>query len=245
VNPDDRLLSPPPPGAVWTVIERVGSPRELHAAAAAPAGRLMAVAMPTSGAVVLGSTQPASDFDPARCAAAGLDLVRRRSGGGAVLVQPSAQVWVDFYVPAADPLFCADISRSFAWVGELWASAVLATIEPPAQVAVATAIDCRGGEWARRLCFCGLARGEVTLAGKKVVGLCQRRDRAGAWFHTMAMTAGDVTTAAALLAGDEARLRAASAALRSSATVLPVTTTLSDVVETLCDGLAALGGVSG
>ena len=245
MRPDARLLAPSSPGLLWTVVERAGLPWELHGAGETPDGRLMVVCSPTSGAVVLGSTQAASDFDAAKCASAGLDLVRRRSGGGAVLVRPGAQVWVDFYLPASDPLFCTDVSRSFVWLGELWAMTVRAARGVSAPVAVATAADCRGGEWARRLCFCGLARGEVTLGGKKVVGLCQRRDRAGAWFHTMALTSLDAATAAAaVLAGDEGTLLAATTTLQSSAVALPNATTASGVLAALRDGLEVLGGLA-
>ena len=41
--------------------------------------------------------------------------------------------------------------------------------------------------WSWALCFAGVGAGEVTLLGHKVVGISQRRDRFGAWFHSMAM----------------------------------------------------------
>ncbi len=39
-------------------------------------------------------------------------------------MRPGDQVWVDFYLPATDPLFRVDVSRSFLWLGELWAAAI-------------------------------------------------------------------------------------------------------------------------
>ena len=48
--------------------------------------------MEASGpAVVLGSTQPEATVDAGAAAAAGLDVVRRRSGGGAVLALTPAE----------------------------------------------------------------------------------------------------------------------------------------------------------
>jgi lipoate-protein ligase A len=190
---------------------------------------------------VLGSTQPESDFEPDRCASAGLDLVRRRSGGGAVLVQPGAQVWADFYLPAADPLFCTDISASFIWLGELWAAAVRATTGASTTVEVASSSSDAGG-WARRLCFCGITRGEVTLSGKKAVGLCQRRDRAGAWFHTMALTSLDAAATADLVAGSAQDRRDAAARLESSAVALPGDGIASALVAALLGHLGELDG---
>ncbi len=49
-----------------------------------------------------------------------MDIVQRRSGGGAVLVRPGAQIWLDLYVARDDPLFQEDVTLSFQFVGEIW-----------------------------------------------------------------------------------------------------------------------------
>lgn len=138
----------------------------------------------TSPAVVLGSTQP----DSAVRASAGIDVVRRRSGGGAVLVEPGGVVWVDVLVPAGDPLWQPDVGRAFAWLGRAWATAL-------AHVGVAGAEvydgPLRQTAWSRAVCFAGLGPGEVTVDGAKVVGLCQRRTRAGALFQCAALLRWD------------------------------------------------------
>ena len=41
----------------------------------------------------------------------GIELARRRSGGGAVLLGADDHVWVDLVVPADDPLAEDDVSR--------------------------------------------------------------------------------------------------------------------------------------
>ena len=43
-------------------------------------------------------------LDARRLEAEGLELVRRRSGGGAVLVAPGCQVWIDLFLPSGDAL---------------------------------------------------------------------------------------------------------------------------------------------
>ena len=74
---------------------------------------------------MIGSAQPASDFDAERLAAAGIELVRRRSGGGAVLVAPGSQVWLDVFVPNGDVLGASpDVGRSFHWLGDVFAAAI-------------------------------------------------------------------------------------------------------------------------
>ena len=132
----------------------------------------------TDSAVVLGSTQPGSAVVP------GVNAVRRRSGGGAVLVEPGGLVWVDVLVPAGDPLWEADVGRAFAWLGRTWAAAL-------ADVGVAGAGAYDGPlvatPWSPLVCFAGMGPGEVTVEGVKVVGLCQRRTRAGALFQCAAL----------------------------------------------------------
>ena len=82
---------------------------------------------------MLGSTQREDVVDRAALAAAGVDLVRRRSGGGAVLVEPERTVWIDVDVPVGDPLWSADVGRSFGWLGRTWAAA-LGALGLPAEV---------------------------------------------------------------------------------------------------------------
>lgn len=128
----------------------------------------------TSPAVVLGSTQPDSVMAP------GVGAVRRRSGGGAVLVEPGGLVWVDVLLPAGDPLWATDVGRAFAWLGEAWVGALGSV-----GVAGASAYDgpLLANGWSSLVCFAGLGPGEVTVDGAKVVGMCQRRNRTGALFQ--------------------------------------------------------------
>jgi lipoate-protein ligase A len=127
-------------------------------------------------ALVLGSTQPPDVVDGEIAAAARIDVTRRRTGGGAVFVAPGDVTWVDVFVPAGDPLWTDDVTRSFWWLGEVWAEALEALGTDRATVHRGPAI--RDG-WSELLCFAGVGSGEVLLGGRKVVGLAQRRTRAG------------------------------------------------------------------
>lgn len=172
--------------APFALAERTGDPAELVVAPPTPASRHALLVRPTRRAVVLGSAQPDLAADAAACAAAGIDVVRRRSGGGAVLVGPGEQVWLDAFVPAGDPLSVADVSRAAWWLGEVWVAALERAGIPGARVHRGAMVP---GAHGRAACFAGLGPGEVTVEGRKLVGISQRRDRHGAWLFTMALTA--------------------------------------------------------
>ncbi len=187
------------------------------------ASRPMAVVCePTSAAVVLGSMQGESDIDAERCADAGLEVLRRRSGGGAVIVRPGAQVWIDVFVPRGDPRFVDDVLASFGFLGEAWRAAVASVMDGGrstlAVVASGAAVATR---WSPTLCFAGLGAGEVTVDGRKVVGISQRRDRSGAWFHSMAMLEFDPSELPGLLRLREAEKLEAARSLAATATAVP------------------------
>jgi lipoate-protein ligase A len=153
--------------------------------------RAVTVCRVDAPALVLGSTQP--DI-PRR----GVDVVRRRSGGGAVLVTPGDPVWVDVVVPAGDPLWTDDVNRAFHWLGAAWTRA-LRMLDVDAHwhdgPLVRTALS-------DSVCFAGLGPGEVTVDGRKVVGLAQRRTRDLALFQCAALLTWDPDPLADLLALD-------------------------------------------
>ena len=111
----------------------------------------------TRPALVLGSTQPDAVVDHEAAAARGVDVVRRRSGGGAVLVEPGGVVWVDVVIPPDDALWDEDVGRAAHWVGDAWAAAL-------ASAGVDGAAVHRGGlvttAWSRLVCFAGVGAGE-------------------------------------------------------------------------------------
>jgi lipoate-protein ligase A len=151
---------------------------------------------------VIGSGQAASDFDRDRLSSAGIDLVRRHSGGGAVLVAPGLQVWLDVFVPSGDLLWSPDIRTSFYWLGELYAAALASVVVSAApSVIEVNRGPSRRTAWSKVLCYAGLGAGEVTVAGRKVVGMSQRRDHAGAWIHSMALLSDRPASLAEMLSG--------------------------------------------
>lgn len=174
----------------------------------ATSGRKMRIFEPTAPAIVLGSTQREDIVDAQVVAARGLDVARRRSGGGAVLVDTSV-VWIDFAIARDDPLWDDDIARSMQWLGQLW-SAALVRVGIDADVHKGPAIV---PPVARAICFCGIGHGEVVVDGRKAIGISQRRTRDGARFQTMLHTRRDDTLIDALRLADhdDARLHYANA----------------------------------
>jgi lipoate-protein ligase A len=166
-------------------------------------------------AVILGSTQSESEVDAGAAARAGVHVARRASGGGAVLVDPEAVLWIDLIITAGDPLWDTDVGLATWWVGEAWAAAVEQIGAGPAEV-------WRGAlqrsAWSRRVCFAGLGPGEVAVGAQKVVGISQRRTRQAALFQTAALLSWEPAALLALLAGDEAARPGAATELGRRAT---------------------------
>ncbi len=138
--------------------------------------------------LVLGSTQDESILLAEEARAAGYEISTRRSGGGLVLVSPTTSCWIDILVPTNHDKWEHDISLAFHWVGELWAQALQELGIHDCQVHRGPLLNREHG---RVLCFAGLGPGEVTLGGRKVVGLSQRRVRAGARFQGLLVGSWD------------------------------------------------------
>jgi lipoate-protein ligase A len=203
----------------WWVDDRRDEAAALHAAwpriVDRPEQRAVAVCRVSAPAVVLGSTQSERVVDRARAAAAGVPVVKRRSGGGAVLVVPGDPVWVDVYIPRHDPLWRPEVDRSFDWLGDAW-------VEALGRAGLTGLRAHRQGyrsctRWSSLVCFGGIGTGEVvTDDGRKVVGLAQRRTRLGAWFHGACVLRWDPARLVDLLDLDDVERQAATNGLRSA-----------------------------
>lgn len=174
-------MTPDQVAGCWSVERHQGSAAELVTVADGlrDGPRRVLVMEPDRAALVLGSTQ----YGVHPGTISGIDVVRRRSGGGAVLVGPGDQAWVEVWVPRADPLWVDDTGGSFRWIGEVWRSALG---ECGVESDVWTG-PLHTGSWGTAVCFAGLGPGEVTAGGRKSVGISQRRSREGARFSTAAL----------------------------------------------------------
>jgi lipoate-protein ligase A len=130
----------------------------------------------TEPALVLGRGQ-------AGIASGSLPVIARYSGGGAVLLDDGL-LSLDVLLPAGHPMLDGDLTEVFIRVGTAWADAL-------GDLGLGDVAVHRGAGQARRrgsqreqllaaICYATLGRGEVTVGGRKVVGLSQRRRRPGA-----------------------------------------------------------------
>lgn len=165
----------------WAVDSRRGHAQAHHARPLPePAQRSVWVHIVDSPALVLGSAQSAELVDDRLAEMLGIQVVKRRSGGGAVLVVPGEVAWLDVILPAGDPLWDDDVSRSGLWLGHLWQSALddLGLVRTRVHTGP---LSC--GSLGRMVCFAAVGPGEVTLDDRKLVGVSQRRSRQGARFQ--------------------------------------------------------------
>lgn len=187
---------------------------------------VFAVERPT---LVLGSAQRGEVADTAAAAAKGVDVVRRNSGGGAVLLDPDRSIWLDVVLPPHDPRWNDDVGRSAYWLGEIWAEA-LSTLGVPATV---WRDRLEQTAWGRLVCFGAMGPGEVAVAGRKLVGISQRRTRGGARFQCLVHAAWDPAPLLDLLLLSPKDRRRAAADLADVATGVPTRSLTEAVVERL------------
>jgi lipoate-protein ligase A len=173
---------------------------------------------PTDAVIVLGSAQ--------RLAEPG-DALQRSTGGGAVSCD-DRYLMLDIALPRGHPLAIDDVGRSYRWLAEALLAALAARgadlrALPPEEVAGLPAADRAA---ARLACFAGTGTYELVtrLAGRKLVGLAQRRRggvvllQAGAYVAAPRL---DVPAALGLPPAEEAALRARLARVATLDEVAP------------------------
>jgi lipoate-protein ligase A len=143
--------------------------------------------------------------------------MKRSSGGGAVLIAPGAQVWVDVWLPCDDPLWEEDVVRSSSWLGRAWCDAL--------EEQGVGDLEVHEGRLARTemsdlVCFAGLGPGEATWKGRKLVGISQRRVKQGARFQTVSPLELPGATLLDALDTDARERKAIAAALAGATTCL-------------------------
>jgi len=182
----------------WTVERATGSAAAFHSREVpVPARRAVWIHSVDAPALVLGSAQGVGTVDLDATRAAGLEIVRRHSGGGAVLLVPGDVLWVDVVVPGGDERWDDDVGRAAHWLGAVWVAALAACGAVGASVHTGALVRT---PWSGVICFAGLGPGEVTLGDAKVIGISQRRTRHFARFQCAALARFDVDAIADLLA---------------------------------------------
>jgi lipoate-protein ligase A len=172
--------------------------------------------------VVLGSRQDVGVLDASALRRDEVEVRRRRGGGGAVLLVPE-DCWVELWLPGAGGV-TEDVRATACLAGEWWRAAFAAH--------GVTATVHRGGmvhhDEGAVACFAGLGPGELTILGRKVLGLSQWRCREG------------VLVSAVVAARPPEALRAYLAASAPRTPSLPDATSLREAApQSSADALAA------
>lgn len=140
-------------------------------------------------------------------------VIPRPTGGGAVLAGPGV-LGLDIAMPANYELLTGDIVRDYRWLGETWS---IALSRLGLEANPLTIEDCRrpftgdeSNEDLRLVCFGTFSPFEVTVAGRKVVGLSQVRRQAGVLFSSavhLSADPGDIVEVLPLSKSRRGRLR--------------------------------------
>lgn len=210
-------------------------PGTFHARPFDDAGRSLWV--PVQGStptLVLGSSQRASDIDEVALGAAGISLATRRSGGGAVLVGDDDLIWFDVVIPVDDPLWQSDVGRSFDWLG-LACQRAMSLLGVEAELHTGRLVT---NEWSRRICFASLGPGELTVDGKKLVGMSQRRTRRASRIQVAILRRWDGAQHASFLNISPKDKERAATELAHAATAIPHSPT--EVLAAVVQELSAL-----
>jgi len=137
-------------------------------------------------ALVVGRGQPVAEVAWDRVLGEGLDVVRRMTGGTAVLNRDV--LGFSLIVPAADVSWAFPVVESYRGVGEALLAAVARL-----GVTGATLSRHRSGAKVRSpVCFELPSAYELLVDGRKLVGLAQRRTRHGTLLHGSLPLSGDM-----------------------------------------------------
>jgi len=223
--------------------EAVARPQALLEAMTAQGPPVLSWSTVTAPALVLGRSPAESTIDHEAARAAGVAVLRRRSGGGPVLWDDGLLA-LDVVLPSGHRLAGQDVVAAYRWLGEALAGALRALGVP--DVAVLSPAEARAhrdaGGPAAEACFGGRSPYEVTAGGRKAVGLSQARRRQGALFQVGILRALDAAGLARLIVPDPGARRGFAAALEAGAGGL-TGLAVPDLVAAVESELAAREGV--
>jgi lipoate-protein ligase A len=169
--------------------------------------------------LVLGNGQSLDCVDLAACRATDVEVLRRTSGGTAVLVDRYA-VSMEVALPIRHPLALGDIVHSYQWIGELWAQTLQvlgveqARAIPLEEVRALPKIA--KDDPVRMACYGTLSPFEPVVGLRKVVGLSQVRRRFAVLYQVGAYLRWQPEALTALLAMSDAERTSVSVRLRDS-----------------------------
>ena len=212
-----RLLHTPPAVGAWNMAVDEAILKQVIVGNAPPTLRLYRWDPPC---LSLGYAQPASDVDHQALAANGWQLVRRATGGRAIL--HTDELTYSICGLGSNPILAGDILTSYRRLSE----AILLALEMIGlQVKALPKEDGPKGPQTDPVCFEVPSNYEITADGKKLVGSAQARRKDGVLQHGSLPLYGDLTriTRALVFETEAQRTQAAQRLLERATTAQSVT----------------------
>jgi len=166
----------------------------------------------------LGRNQPLGDVDLEACRAAGVDVVRRPTGGRAIL--HTGELTYSVALLASDPRATADVLEGYRRLSEGLLAGLRRLGVEVTPVDGGQGAGHRDGRRAGPVCFDTPSHHEITAGGRKLVGSAQWRARGGVLQHGSLPLEGEITRIVDCLALSEADREAQRRALRARACTL-------------------------
>ncbi len=207
-----RLLFTPPANGAWNMAVDEAILEHIHRGESKPTLRLYAW---TPACLSLGHAQPFKDVDTARLAARGWDVVRRLTGGRAIL--HTDELTYSVTGGADDPVLSGGVLESYNRISQ---ALLFALGELNLHVEVKEQAERSALKNTNPVCFEVPSTYEITVNGKKLIGSAQARKQQGVLQHGSFPLHGDLTRICDALAfPDElAREKAAQRLLDHAAT---------------------------
>lgn len=159
-------------------------------------------------ALIVGRSAAPPPVDWHACERLGLPVHRRASGGGAVLWSADL-IALDVVLPFGHQLLGADVVAAYRWLGEATRQALADCGVDADLVDVRRARADHPDPVLEASCFGGLSPWELTVDGRKIVGLSQVRRRMGGAFQVGIPMRFDAATLAEAVFADTEPLAAA------------------------------------
>lgn len=165
----------------------------------------------------LGYAQPVSDADPAALTQHGWDIVRRPTGGRAIL--HTDELTYSVSAPLSEPRVAGNVLESYQRLAQALLQA-LHHLAVPAETEEKYNLP-QGSDPKGPVCFEVPSNWEITVDGKKLIGSAQVRRKVGVLQHGSLPLAGDLTriTNALFFPHEDARAEAAIRLLARATTI--------------------------
>jgi lipoate-protein ligase A len=193
--------------------------------------------------ISLGYAQPVSQIDLQRLHSFKWDIVRRPSGGRAIL--HTDELTYSVAAPIDDPHFCGGVLESYRHISK---GLVQALTNLHLEIEIQPEVQLSDAEREQAICFEMPSSYEITASGKKLVGSAQVRRKGGVLQHGSLPLGGDIARICQVLScpDEEERTRAASH-LRERATtmeqLLGKSVSWQDAVNAMVEGFEAALGI--